>query len=74
MDVHFVRVTTDDWEHRVWAAATSREDAVDCVLDRVPEGWTVCLVDEIVATHHRAVIDMTPGEVRELAITASSAG
>ena len=37
MNIYLVRVTTDEREHRVWAAATSRETAVDRVLDQVPE-------------------------------------
>lgn len=36
---HLVRVTTDDRTHQLWAAATSREEAVDRVLDAIPEGW-----------------------------------
>jgi len=43
--VHLVRVTRDDREQEIWAAATSREDAVDRVLDAVPEGWSAVLLD-----------------------------
>lgn len=65
MNAHFVRVTTDDREHHIWAAATSREDAIDRVLDQVPEGWSACFIEDA-EPHLRAVIDMAPGEVREL--------
>ena len=43
--VHLVRVTTRDNEQRLWAAATSREEAVDRVLGAVPEGWNARLLD-----------------------------
>jgi hypothetical protein len=64
--VHLVRVTTDDREQRLWAAATSRDDAVDCVLNAIPEGWTARLLDEVVGARADAVHGMLPGEVREL--------
>lgn len=69
--IHFVRVTTDDRACRLWAAATAREDAVDRVLDLVPEGWTAVLVDaispEIDLPHmHDALSNMVRGDVREL--------
>lgn len=44
--IHFVRVTTDDRSCQVWAAATARDDAVDRVLDMIPEGWCARLIDE----------------------------
>ena len=64
--VHLVRVTTDDREQRLWAAATSRDDAVDYVLNAVPEGWTARLLDETLEPRAEAVQTMMPGEVREL--------
>ena len=66
-NVHLVRVTTDDLEQRLWAAATSRDDAVDCVLNAVPEGWTARLLDETLEPRVRAVAGMIAGEGRELA-------
>jgi hypothetical protein len=65
-NVHLVRVTTDDCEPRLWAAATSREDAVDCVLNAVPEGWTARLLDDRLDPRTDAALGMMPGEVREL--------
>ena len=64
--VHLVRVTTDDREQRLWAAATSRDDAVDCVLNAIPEGWTARLMDETLEPRGDAVAGMMAGEVREL--------
>ncbi len=71
--IHLVRVTTDDREHRLWAAATSREDAVDRVLDSVPEGWTARLLDEQLKPRASTVVDMVSGEVRELCASAIGA-
>jgi hypothetical protein len=66
VNIYLVRVTTDEREHRVWAAATSRETAVDRVLDQVPEGWAACLMDDRTNAGGDALRDMMPGEVREL--------
>ena len=65
-NVNLVRVTTDDREQRFWAAATSRDDAIDCVLNAVPEGWTARLLDETLGPREEAVAGMMPGEVRDL--------
>ena len=64
--IHLVRVTTDDQKHQLWAAATSREDAVDRVLDAIPEGWAARLLDDSLKPRENAVRDMIAGEVREL--------
>jgi hypothetical protein len=65
-DIHFVRVTTDDRTYRLWAAATLREQAVDRVLDTVPEGWTAFLMDPVPTSASSASLELAPGEVREL--------
>jgi hypothetical protein len=72
VNIYLVRVTTDEREYRVWAAATSRETAVDRVLDRVPEGWTALLIDDCVmddraTAEQGALLGMKPGDLRELA-------
>jgi hypothetical protein len=65
--VHLVRVTTtDDHERQLWAAATSREEAVDRVLNAVPAGWKARLLDGSLKVRHEIIRTMTPGEVREL--------
>ena len=65
--VHLVRVTTDDRTHQVWAAATSREEAVERVLDAIPEGWTARLLGESSKMPKDGLSDgLFPGEVREL--------
>ena len=67
--IHLVRVTTDDRTHQLWAAATSREEAVDRVLDAIPEGWAARLLDRSLEPRENAVRGMTAGEVRELCET-----
>ena len=78
MNIYVVRVTTDDREHRVWAAATSCEEAVDRVLEQVPEGWTARLVDgrgdagQDALHDMKPVHDMQPGIIREILLAAST--
>lgn len=62
--IHLVRVTGDDRRHHVWAAATSREEAVDRVLDAIPEGWAASLMDE--PWSDGAGLKMAVGEVRDI--------
>ena len=65
-EIYLVRVTTDNREHRLWAASImAGEEAVRAVLDAVPEGWAVSLLaranpDEVGA------LALKLGEVREL--------
>jgi hypothetical protein len=64
--VHLVRVTTDDRKHQLWAAATPRDEAVDRVLDAIPEGWTARLLDDPMQPSQQAVMRISAGEVRAL--------
>jgi hypothetical protein len=61
-----VRVTADDETQQLWAAATPRDEAVDRVLNAVPEGWSAKLVDERLKPREELTQTMTVGEVREL--------
>ena len=63
-EIHLVRVTTDDGEIQIWLAATSFEQALDRVLEAIPQGWTVGLVSRSLAPEHAAGFDMAEGEVR----------
>ena len=47
IEVHLVRVTTDDEKQRLWVAAASSETAVNLVL-AIPEGWTATLLSDLV--------------------------
>jgi hypothetical protein len=65
--VHLVRVTTAGGNEQLWAAATSRDEAVGRVLKAVPTGCNARLMDDRLKPRHEVVTTMTPGEVRELA-------
>ncbi|WP_050421263.1 hypothetical protein [Bradyrhizobium tropiciagri] len=64
-EVHLVRVTTDDGSLQIWMAVTNRDEAVDRVLDVIPEGWAASLVERRLSPEHIAELDMKPGEVRQ---------
>jgi hypothetical protein len=64
--VHLVRVITDDRQHQLWAAATPREEAVDQVLDAVPEGWAAALLSNSLKPEEMEILNLKPGEVREI--------
>lgn len=64
--VHLVRVITDDREHQLWAAATSRQDAVTRVLNAIPEGWTASLLDGELQPLEAKVLNLALGTVREI--------
>ncbi|WFU34455.1 hypothetical protein QA635_08590 [Bradyrhizobium brasilense] len=63
-EVHLVRVTTDEGEVQIWLAATSREEAVDRVLDEIPEGWAASIIQRQLAAEHVVALNMRLGEVR----------
>jgi hypothetical protein len=66
LEVHLVRVTTDEREHQLWVAATARDQALDQVLNAVPEGWTAALLPNRLSPFEVEVLNLRPGEVREL--------
>jgi hypothetical protein len=66
MLIHLVRVTADDRTIQLWAAATSRDEAIQRVLDAIPEGWAARLLDEAFTANQRLVEGMKPGDVRAL--------
>ena len=61
-----VRVITDDREHQVWAVAASREEAVDLVLDVIPEGWAASLLTSKLRPQELEVLNLRAGEVRKI--------
>ena len=65
LEVHLVRVTTDDGEVQIWLAATSRDQALELVLDAIPEGWAVSLIQRQLSAEHILMLNMTLGEVRQ---------
>src|SRR5262249_32156494 len=68
--VRLVRVTTDDREHQLWAAAAaSQEEALTQVLNAVPEGWTAALLSNRLKPAELEALNMKPGEVRKIPLT-----
>jgi hypothetical protein len=67
--IHLVRVTTDNREHQLWvAAAHSQEEAIQLVLNAVPEGWTAAQLPNRLKLAEIEVLNLKPGEVRELTL------
>jgi hypothetical protein len=64
--VYLVRVTTDDRKHLLYATAGAREDAVNQVLNAIPEGWSASLLPNRVSPVEVAALNLMPGDVREL--------
>lgn len=65
--VHLVRVITTGGKEQLWAAATSRDEAVNRVLKAVPDGCNARLLDHRLRPRREAVNTMASGEVRQLA-------
>jgi hypothetical protein len=64
---YLVRVITDDLEHQIWVAVTSRDEAVAKVLDCIPEGWTASLLgEESLDPDELATLKLELGDVRKL--------
>ena len=66
-----MRVITDDRRHQLWAVAAPRDEAVDRVLDAIPEGCVAALYDGGERGNRiLEVLDLEPGEVREITAKA----
>jgi hypothetical protein len=67
--IYLVRVTTDDREHQLWvAAAASREEAINLVLNEVPGGWTAAPLSNRLKPAEIEALSMKAGQVRELTL------
>jgi hypothetical protein len=67
--IHLIRVTTDNREHQLWVAAVhSQEEAIQLVLNAIPEGWTAALLSNKLKLAEVEVLNLEPGEVRELTL------
>jgi hypothetical protein len=72
---YLVRVTTDDRVHQLWvASASSDEEALVLVLNRVPEGWTAALLSNRLTPLEIEALNLKPGEAREISRASSIAG
>jgi hypothetical protein len=66
-----VEITTDSLaagipRRQLWVAAAKPEQAVTLVLCAVPVGWTASLAEERLTPEQEALLNLKPGEVREL--------
>jgi len=69
--IQLVEVTTDDCvrgtaKKQLWAAMAAPAQALALVLAALPEGWSVALADGYVRSKEGALLNLKPGEVREL--------
>lgn len=69
--VTLVEVMTDSSvrgiaKKQLWVAAAKPEQAVTLVLCAVPVGWTASIAAENLTPEQEAVLNLKPGEVREL--------
>jgi hypothetical protein len=70
-EIHLVRVMTDNREHKLWAVAAPRDEAVNAVLDVVPEGWSAALLDNELSDQESQALNLRPGDVREITSRAT---
>ena len=72
---HLVRVTTDNRVHQLWvASASSDEEALILVRNRVPEGWTAALLANKLTPLEIEAPDLKHGEAREITRVSAIAG
>jgi hypothetical protein len=66
--LNLVEVTTDNFipKRHLWVAAAKPDQAVTLVLCAVPVGWTAIVTDDRLAPEQGAILNLQPGEVREL--------
>lgn len=69
--IHLVQVTTDEGELQLWIAATPLEEAVNRVLDAVPEGWSAALLTDGLTQEQADTLQLRPGEVRKVTSQAN---
>jgi hypothetical protein len=53
-------------KRQLWVAAAKPDQAVTLVLCAIPEGWTATTTGERLTSEQAAVLNLKPGEVREL--------
>jgi hypothetical protein len=51
---------------QIWAAAAPREEAVDLVLEAVPEGWSASLLSNKLKPREIEVLNLRADEVRKI--------
>lgn len=53
-------------KRQLWVAAAKPDQAITLVLCAVPVGWTAYISDELLTPEQEAILNLKPGEVREL--------
>jgi hypothetical protein len=53
-------------KRQLWVAAAKPDQAVTLVLCAIPEGWTATTTDGRLTPEQEAILNLRPGEVREL--------
>lgn len=53
-------------KRQLWVAAAKPDQAVTLVLCAVPLGWTAAISDKYLTPEQEALLNLQPGEVREL--------
>ena len=65
-----VEVATDNLagvpKKQLWVAAAKPDQAITLVLCAVPVGWTAAIADGRLTPEQGALLNLKPGEVREL--------
>ena len=65
-----VQVATDNLaglpKKQLWVAAAKPDQAITLVLCAVPVGWTAAIADGRLTPEQGALLNLKPGEVREL--------
>jgi hypothetical protein len=68
--ITLVEVATDSLagipKKQLWAAAAKPDQAVTLVLCAVPVGWTALIADGRLTPEQETILNLKPGEVREL--------
>ena len=62
------RLATGISKRQLWVAAAKPDQAVTLVLCAVPLGWTATISDERLTPEQGAILNLQPGEVRELTL------
>jgi hypothetical protein len=70
-ELTLVEVATDSLtagirKKQLWVAAAKPDQAVTLVLCAVPTGWTATIADGRLTPEQGAILNLKPGEVREL--------
>jgi hypothetical protein len=71
--IFLIRVTTDNREHQLWAAAaSSQEEAINLILNAVPDGWTAAPLPNKLKPAEIEALSMEAGNVRQLTLNRAS--